>query len=254
MSDEDNVLDTGEAEVIADENHEAVQAPEEAPESDDVKAVREHYEKELAKRDAKFQKRIDKETSTKRQMLERMERIEARVLGDSGSKQDEKEVSRDDFQNDNEYVKAISKGVTKSEIREMIAAEKAQADAKEFDSKCEKVLADAAKIGEFDPDDFKPLPPASVYAILDSDHPAKIIAHLHLNPDEYERIAELSPTKQVREITKLEALLESKAVKSKAPAPIAPLGGKNSGGITYREDMSPEDYKKWTEQEHKKRR
>jgi len=255
MSDEDNVLDTGVAEVLVDENHAGEAELETPPETADEKAER--LEKELEKSrqvEAKLKNRINQVTKNKGDELRaRMERLESQLL--NGQKQEGKAVNRDDFQNDNDYVEAVSRGVTQSEIREIIAAEKAQAEVKEFDSKCEKILGEAAKMGDFDPDDFKPLPPASVYAILDSDIPAKIIAHLHLNPDEYERIAELSPTKQVREITRLEAkLAEDKPSKSKAPSPIRPLSGSSAKSLEYRPDMTNEEYDRWTEQQHKLRR
>ena len=256
MSDEDNVLDTGEAEVVADENHAGEAEPETPPETADEKVAR--LEKELEKSrqvEAKLKNRVNQVTKNKGDELRaRMERLESQLLN-SRTPQEGRAVSRDDFQSDNDYVEAISKGVTKTEIREMIAAEKAHAEVKEFDDKCEKILSEAAKLGDFDPDDFKPLPPASVHAILDSDIPAKIVAHLHLNPDEYERIAELSPTKQVREIARLEAKLsEQKPVKSNAPKPISPISGSSAKNLEYRTDMTDEEYDKWTAQQHKQRR
>jgi hypothetical protein len=56
------------------------------------------------------------------------------------------------------------------------------------------------------------------------------------------------------EIGKLEAKLSAApapAKKSGAPAPISPVAGNKSGSIEYSPDMSPDEYKKWSDAQHK---
>ena len=255
MSDEDNVLDTGEAEVVADENHAGEATPETPPESDEVKAIRGHYEKELSKRDAKFQKRIDKATRDKGDELRaRMASLEEAILN-KGKPQEKQSVSRDDFQSDNDYVEAISEGVTKAKIQEYLAEVEAKKEREAVATKSEKILAEAMKIGNFDADDFVGLPPVIANILLDSEIPAKIVAHLQLNPDDLERISNLSPAKQVIEIGKLEGrLADAKPVKSNAPKPISPISGSSAKNLEYRPDMTDEEFDRWTAQQHKLRR
>jgi hypothetical protein len=66
--------------------------------------------------------------------------------------------------------------------------------------------------------------------IMDSDLGHEIAYFLGKNPDEAERIAELSPSRQAAEIGKLELKLANPAKPSSAPAPINPV--KPKGTVT----------------------
>lgn len=55
--------------------------------------------------------------------------------------------------------------------------------------------------------------PGVEQALLDSDIPMQLISHLGTNPDELRRIANLSPVKAIKEITKLELQLHESAKK-----------------------------------------
>lgn len=71
--------------------------------------------------------------------------------------------------------------------------------------------------------------------------------HLGKNLEEAERISELSPVGQIRELMRLEAKLEAaapaKPAVSSAPAPIKPVGAKGAVPSTDPEKMSMEDYR-----------
>jgi hypothetical protein len=112
----------------------------------------------------------------------------------------------------------------------------------------EKLYAQAEKIPGFDREEFDSLPltPMIAQTIVDSDVPAKLMAHLVNHPEELDRIITLPPARQAVEIGKLEGKLSAVApVKtSKAPDPIDPIGSKGSSAKSP-EDMTPAEFAKW---------
>lgn len=94
----------------------------------------------------------------------------------------------------------------------------------------EKVEAAYEKYEDFDEVVGKLEPKVPfVAAIMEADNGPDIAHYLGKNPKEAQRIAQLPPLSQVREIGKLEAKFAAEPVKaktpSKAPAPITPLTG-----------------------------
>lgn len=86
---------------------------------------------------------------------------------------------------------------------------------------------------------FNPTPQMA-RAMLESDHKAEIAYYLASNPEEMERIAKLSPARQMAETLKLEEKIQAKAPAkkpSKAPAPIDPVGGKAGTDDGLRDDL-----------------
>ena len=84
--------------------------------------------------------------------------------------------------------------------------------------------------------------------IKDSDNPPELIYFLGKNPDELEKLGDMSPAQATRYIGRLEARLttEQPATTKKvtsAPKPIDPLGtGKTAAGSKDPEKMSMEEY------------
>ncbi|MGH7186489.1 MAG: hypothetical protein ACREIB_09485, partial [Pseudomonadota bacterium] len=79
-------------------------------------------------------------------------------------------------------------------------------------------------------------------AVLDADDPARVIHYLGQNPDEAAEFADLSPAQLGRRLEKLETrLAQDGKAKSKAPAPIEPIGGARAktGDL---QSMSMDDY------------
>lgn len=66
--------------------------------------------------------------------------------------------------------------------------------------------------------------------ISESEHGADVAYHLGKNPMKAAQIAQMSPIKAARELTRLEAELSAKPVvkTSSAPAPIDPVGNRGS--------------------------
>lgn len=93
-------------------------------------------------------------------------------------------------------------------------------------------------------------------AIAESDVSAELLHHLATNPQDVQRIAQLSPARAVAEIGKLETKLANAAPLSptpakpasvsKAPDPIEPLGGK-AGTTGNTPPSDPNEYKAYRE-------
>jgi len=154
-------------------------------------------------------------------------------------------------------------GQQPQDVRKLVQTEAQKlVEAQRFDESVSKVLQDGAK--EFKDSAFKNavtnltmagMDDNFIRLALDTDAPHKVIHYLgqaeHL--DEATRIFSLPPTKQARELFKLEQELSKPAAKpvSKAPAPIKPIGtgGTSEGGIS---DDLPID--EWMRRYHEGRR
>ena len=126
------------------------------------------------------------------------------------------------------------------------AAEADQALTKAWTSSVEKTRAKYDDYDEKVQDEaFNPTP-AMARAMLESDQKAEIAYYLASNPEEMDRIAKLSPLRQVAEILKLEDKVSDSAKApakkaSKAPAPIDPVGGKSAADDGAPKDSDPPD-------------
>lgn len=154
---------------------------------------------------------------------------------------------------------------SRAEVVARAAAEQQTAAAAKASTWNEKVTAASAEMADFaevaqNPD--LPVTPVMGEAILDSELGPKILYHLGQNPTEAARIAKLSPVAQVREITKLEAMLSPETAKpadekpqtksttvSKAPAPIRPVAGGASASNPVKsiDSMSQAEYRAYRE-------
>lgn len=93
-----------------------------------------------------------------------------------------------------------------------------------------------------------PMPPHVGRAIMDSDMGPQVAYWLAKNPEEAERIAELSPLAAVKAIGRIEEKIEAGALKAKkptsAPPPINPSGNK-SAATADPEKMSVKEWMEW---------
>lgn len=144
-------------------------------------------------------------------------------------------------------------------VEKKLAERDHQRQIQDLQRKRDDVVAKAEKSGDFDFEDFVDsveVTPVMRDTILDSDTAPELLKYLYKNPEDASRIANLPLHRQAAEIGKLELKINEKPAvkKSSAPAPISPIGGKKSGDLEYRADMSDEEYDKWTAQERKKLR
>jgi hypothetical protein len=95
--------------------------------------------------------------------------------------------------------------------------------------------------------------PAFMELLRDSDNPAELAYYLGKNPDEMDRLGELTPAQANRYIGKLEARFTSdtptQATKkaSAAPKPITPVGAFSGSNATKSpDDMTMDEYAAWS--------
>jgi hypothetical protein len=155
------------------------------------------------------------------------------------------EPKPEDFKTVGEYAKALTK-------YEVAQAEKAKSAEKAKQTQAQQIQDAAEKLGERVADFAKSVPdysevmesadwdvPPHVQAyFVDSENPGLLGYHLAKHPDEYDRIAKLSPIRAFAELGKLEDKLTAKKPEvptgpaapqvSRAPAPITPLEGKST--------------------------
>lgn len=148
------------------------------------------------------------------------------------------------------------------ERTEKEATERTQAER----GKIEKTFRERSQKAATEVEDFEdvlsaseaPMTPQMAEAIMHSELGPKLAYHLAKNPEEAERIAALPAARQATEIGRLETKIESAPPPKKpsnAPAPIAPVGGKD---IKADAEPDPKDQKAWIDwrnrSELKKRR
>lgn len=200
------------------------------------------------KKEPWFQKRISEITR---------EKYEARNAAEQLRR--ENEQLRQSLQQDTQH----DDGQRPQDVQRLVQTEAQKlVEAQRFDESVSKVIQDGAK--EFKDSEFKNavsnltmagMDDNFVRLALDTDAPHKVIHYLGQadNLDEATRIFSLPPTKQARELFKLEQKLALPAAKpvSKAPAPIKPIGtgGTSEGGIN---DDLPID--EWMRRHHESRR
>jgi len=122
-----------------------------------------------------------------------------------------------------------------------------QTEVQKLNDANQKVVDAASKLPGFDADVFEELPisHAMAAAIRESDVGPKVVAHLTSNPDEADRIAKLTPARQIAEIGKLEIKLSQVVQKTTLPKPITPVGG--SGGASTGKNFSNASYSDFKE-------
>lgn len=210
-------------------------SPEPAPKADPAAAT----EEEKVKASKGVQKRIDELTRKGKEAEERAARLAAEneQLRKATAPVDT-EPQLDDFQDYEQYVKALTVWTARQAVAETIqqqtvrqqqeAAQAAQIAAAESFER--KKLEAAAKYPDFDDaiDNATTIVTAAMAdAIQDSDMSGDLMYYLAKHPEEGERLAKLTPGAVFREIGKIEVKLATpaKPAPTAAAAPIAPVSG-----------------------------
>jgi len=205
--------------------------------------LNEIIQKEKAKAEAKAERRALK---AYRETLERF----APPQQPQPARQASDRPTQADFANVDDYVEAMTEWKL-GQANKQYQQQQQQEQHKTITQKTESIYAEAEKIDGFDREAFDELPLTKTIAeaLIDSDVPAKLMAHLSANPEEVERIISLSPSRQAVEIGKIEAKLASAPKVSNAPAPIKPIGTR--GGSTNNDvnKMSMEEYAAYRKQQ-----
>lgn len=236
-----------------------------------------------------FQRRIDKLSAQKAQAQQELEYWKQQALKNAGASNvetnpkpeiftpptTEGKPKPESFETHAEYVEALADWKTEQKLkerdekaaRERFAQEEARIKAayseraKAFSSKTpdfQKVLEDVNHI---------PLSLTLRDILLNSENGPELAYHLAKKPEEYERIARLSPTACAREIGKFEATLTSSLSKvspeksekriTQAPKPIEPVGAGGKGSVVksiFDPGLSQREYEAMRREQMKKRR
>lgn len=195
-------------------------------------------------RKSKFQRRIERKNADlaaermRSQMLqERLERLEAQARPQQ--QKDAAAPTLDQFEDFESYMSARvayeAERVVETrlgKVQQQEAARRAQEEqSRVLSSWQDKQTAAAEKYADFDEvvsESDAPVTPSMSRAIVESDFGADIAYYLAQHPDEAKAIAQLSPTRQIAAIGKLEVVVSAVPAKkvTEAPAPITPTGSK----------------------------
>ena len=237
---------SSEQEVVSTENPGSAQENAETPK--DVTATPEEVTEPVAKTysEEEVKERIERATAKAAAKAERRafrEAAEALQRQPAQQQPVDDKPSRAQYADDEAYIDAVTDW--KLDQRERASQQSKAVEAQKTTAeKTESMYKEAAKLPGFDREEFDELPLTRQIAqfLMESDTTPKLMAYMASNPEEVERIAALSPVKQVAEMGKLEAKLSSVTVKTtKAPAPINPVG---AGSTQSRElsKLSTADY------------
>ena len=211
--------------------------PEAKPEEKaEEKPAEEVTPEQAAKRESRrFEKRLDKAYRQRAEALARAELLEKELAALKQPQAPKGEPTLADFDYDPEKYAAAKAEFAKSQAQkefevkqreqsEKVATQRLLSEWEEKVAKAEDKYEDFAEVvGDLQPTNYL------IRAVMEAENGEDIAYHLAKHPKEARRIAELSPTAQIREIGKLEVKLQTKPAEpktpSKAPAPITPLTG-----------------------------
>jgi hypothetical protein len=165
------------------------------------------------------------------------------------------------FSDIEEYAKAVDKFGREQAIKEYEANQHAlqakqsqERIAAEWEAKADR---GASKYDDFEQavGDLTPTTPWAV-AIMQAENAEDVAYYLGTHQAEARQIMSLDPISQIRAVGKLEAKLLSEPSKpktpSKAPAPIAPVGGKSGGASDI--PLDTDDINTWMQKENARMR
>ena len=192
------------------------------------------------------------EAQARADLLERqLAELKPKATPDSGA------PKLEDFSDVEEYATAKAEYAKAQAIKEREATQQSAAQQREVAALTEaweeKATRGESKYDDFDSivGDIRPTTPL-LAAVMEAENAEDVAYYLGKNPKEAKRILELPVRAQIREIGKLEAKLLAEPPKpktpSKAPAPIAPLGGKS--GATSDVPSDSDDIKTWMRKEN----
>lgn len=248
------------AEVTKPEEAPAAGAEEKKPEEETPEQVEQRRESRRSRARAREAAKLATAETEARLLREQLARAEAKQPTSAV------EPKREDFESLEDFNRALARHEAKVEATKVIEADRKvrqEQETKARTTDTDKRISEAwskgeedfrkeakdydAVVGEFIEGELADLDPTARRAILelgDTGVGQKVLYHLAKNPDEAERIAKLSPTRQVIEIGKLEDKVTPPKKTSNAPPPVS--GVKGASAIQgYRDNMSDAEYKAW---------
>jgi hypothetical protein len=162
------------------------------------------------------------------------------------SEKDSKEPNAEDFKTVGEYAEALAEYKVEKKFAERDARQQQEAQQRaataaqaELNGAITKVMKDIPDYAEvIDASDIDMPPHITVYLATNGEQGVRLGYHLAKHPDEYDRIAKLTPIRAIAELGKLEDRLAKPAKAkepeaeptaiSRAPSPIKPLEGNSA--------------------------
>jgi hypothetical protein len=241
----------GASETVEDKVEEVKEKPEtktEDPEASETTEKTEDTTEEQPKKKGGFQKRINQLTRTVRELERAIEN--ERMERQKPSEPEKGEPQLSDYDDWGKYAKDVAKWEVKNAKTEIETSQNREVNRvlrqKAEDTFKERMGAYSEKHEDFQElvEEIAPLiKGAALDALLETKDAPEIIHHLAKNPEEAERLSTLSPLAAAREIGRIEARLETRAVKKTTSAPPPPKtinGGKTVSNIPSDEDSDAE--------------
>lgn len=246
----DNEEVAGQPAVVADDVKPVSNTPEVTAAEGDVEN-KEQVEKVFtqAEVDALIQRRLVKEARRQARNAEQMARERVVAV----------EPKRDQFQDDEAYTEAQVRHLAEKQAREIVE-QRTKADQhdrlrEQYDERTEKAKGRYADFVAVVENPLLPVNEAMAEFIMDSEHGPDVAYFLGKNPAKAEQIAQLSPVRAARELSRIEAEIAArpKASPSKAPDPISPVGtrGKAAASPLPSDD---DDIETWMRKERERAR
>lgn len=192
-----------------------------------------------AELDEILQKRIAKaEARAERRVLKTLEKLQPPQQRQEAAPIDDGKPKPREGETNDSYIDRLTDWKLEQRERQQTQQRQQQQQA-ELARKTETFYAEAQKVAGFDREVFDDLPLTRPIAetLMESSIAPQLMAYMSANPEEVERIAGLSPARQMAELGRLEARLEAnpQPVKrvSSAPAPLNPIKGKAAAAPTY---------------------
>lgn len=245
----------------------ATAAEDKKPETNEGEAP-ETTEQQEARKQSKFQRRLERQKTARIQaeteaklLRERNASLEAQLK----PKPETGEPQRDQFEDYESYLRAVSRFEAEQVADKRSKADREARQTQEQQGRQSQGMAEVAKgwtkreaefqatakdyldvVTPFVEDDLGQFSQPARAAIVESEVGPQVLYHLAQNPDEAERIAALSPVRQVAELGKLETKLSKPApAVSKAPAPISPVKSGRTTTSGFSDNMTDAEYREW---------
>lgn len=207
--------------VVADDSKPVTNTPEVTAPEGDVE-TKEQVEKVFtqAEVDALIQRRLLKEA--RRQARNAEQAARERVVA--------VEPKREEFRDDEAFTEAQVRHLAERKAQEILEqrskAEQTERLREQYDERVEKARERYADFVAVVENPLLTINEAMAEFIMDSEHGPDVGYYLGKNPDKAAQIAQLSPVRAARELSRIEAEIASKpkASPSKAPDPITPVG------------------------------
>lgn len=218
---------------------------------DTANAAEETTEQKQAREKGKFQRRLDrhKEARYRAEAETKVLREQLEAARSAKAPQENAEPKRKDGQSDDDFLREVIDWRADQRTDAKLKADREAREGKEKQSQAVRGQEETARSWNerekafqatskdytevvtpyLDSEEFGQMHHMARVAIVESEKGPAVLHYLATHSEDAERIADLSPTRQVQELGKLEEKLATAKKPSNAPDPVRPLGQGRSG-------------------------